>query len=217
MPTAITQRTTAQGLLYCQRQPVNPAAKRVILHHTWRPNSAQYRGLATVEGIQRYHMEGRGWDDIGYHLLIGPDGAVYNGRPFTQIGAHCKGQNRHLGVAAIANFDAEDPWSWGGLWALQLCVSALLERMGVGPEAVRFHRDFAAKSCPGVLLNGTRFRASLTAPEPALTVALEGGAPIDCHPEGRGGVTRVDLRALATALGYDVSQGPPTILLRRRA
>ena len=32
--------------------------KATVLHHCWRPNAAQYRGLSTIQGVQRTHMAG---------------------------------------------------------------------------------------------------------------------------------------------------------------
>jgi N-acetylmuramoyl-L-alanine amidase len=34
-----------------------------------------------------------GWDDIGYNFLVGEDGNIYEGRGWTQTGAHCIGYN----------------------------------------------------------------------------------------------------------------------------
>lgn len=32
-----------------------------------------------VRTIQTFHIESRGWDDIGYNFLVGGDGAIYVG------------------------------------------------------------------------------------------------------------------------------------------
>ena len=47
---------------------------------------------ATVEGvnvsaatIKRWHVQGRGWSDIGYHYVIGLDGAIEYGRPIKEL------------------------------------------------------------------------------------------------------------------------------------
>ncbi|EPX78509.1 hypothetical protein Salmuc_03620 [Salipiger mucosus DSM 16094] len=41
--------------------------------------------------IRRWHVEDRGWSDIGYHFLIDRDGTVARGRPLERIGAHFPG------------------------------------------------------------------------------------------------------------------------------
>jgi hypothetical protein len=38
-------------------------------------------------------MVGRGWDDIGYHYIIEPNGDVYEGRYLSKKGSHVEGAN----------------------------------------------------------------------------------------------------------------------------
>jgi N-acetylmuramoyl-L-alanine amidase len=71
----------------------------VVIHHT-----ATETG--NVESIRRYHVNERGWADVGYHYLITRDGVVEAGRPLTQAGAHAlnpsPSRNRsHIGVALV--------------------------------------------------------------------------------------------------------------------
>ncbi len=73
--------------------------KLIIIHHT-----ATYKDT-TVESIRSYHMNTRGWSDIGYHYLIDGKGRIRLGRPVWRSGAHCKWHNRtSIGVAIIGNF-----------------------------------------------------------------------------------------------------------------
>jgi N-acetylmuramoyl-L-alanine amidase len=46
-----------------------------------------------IETIRKWHVEERGFSDIGYHFVITKDGVVHPGRPEELIGAHCKGHN----------------------------------------------------------------------------------------------------------------------------
>ncbi len=182
----------------------------VIVHHTWRPTSKDYRGIATVRAVRNYHMYVRGWRDNGYHIMIGPDGSVFFCRPMEEVGAHCKGKNRHsIGLSYIADFDAEDPTQYGGMETGQAVVAALLERFGLSVEDVHFHREYANKSCPGKRMNLTWYRQRVSrlmkGTDRQLRIVL---APddklIECRPAIEEGVTRVDLRPLAEALGYDI-------------
>tara|TARA_R110000803_G_scaffold84087_2_gene150251 strand:+ start:6773 stop:7246 length:474 start_codon:yes stop_codon:yes gene_type:complete len=50
---------------------------------------------AGVDTIRKWHVEERGWDDIGYHYVIRRDGTVEEGRPIIKAGAHCRGQNKN--------------------------------------------------------------------------------------------------------------------------
>ena len=51
----------------------------ITIHHT--ADSANSRTSAQwVRAIQGWHQDGRGWDDIGYQVLIDPSGVVFEGR-----------------------------------------------------------------------------------------------------------------------------------------
>ena len=52
-----------------------------------------------VETIKDWHVNGRGWSDIGYHFYIELDGTIKKGRDIDKTGAHCKNHNRNsIGV-----------------------------------------------------------------------------------------------------------------------
>jgi len=69
---------------------------RAVIHHTAGSNETD-RDL-TVEEIDRYHKE-KGWDGIGYHLLIRKDGEICKGRDINTKGAHAVGRNDYIGIA----------------------------------------------------------------------------------------------------------------------
>ena len=48
----------------------------------------------SIDTVRKWHIEERGWSDIGYHFYIQLDGTVWNGRPLEKSGAHCKNRNR---------------------------------------------------------------------------------------------------------------------------
>ena len=189
----------------------------IILHHTWSPTTVQYKGLATWEAIRMYHMKERGWRDIGYHLGIGPrETGVWLLRPMTMTGGHCVGHNsKSIGIAMIGNFDSEDP---------QLCLPQAIKVMavccrvlGLEPEDIYFHRDFANKTCPGTRIDRATVRAAVSqilktetpAVETGLKVVLATGGDnyivVDCSPVLEGDVVRCNLRPLAEAMGYVVT------------
>ena len=61
--------------------------------------------MGLVRGIQNFHMDTRGWNDIGYSFLIGGDGNVYEGRGWNVEGAHTKSFNdQGYGIDFIGTF-----------------------------------------------------------------------------------------------------------------
>jgi hypothetical protein len=186
----------------------------IVLHHTWAPTAAQYKGAATWEAIRRYHVDNRGWSDIGYHVGIGPDGSIWTLRPAERSGAHVLNRNAHtLGVAIVGNFDSEDPMRNGLPVAADVCRMALeVYKLPVG--AVRFHREFQPKSCPGKLVGLAEFRTRVAGAAPEqkpspITVTVDG------HPTAIGvwiadGITYGPLASLARALGADTAWDPQT-------
>ena len=42
-----------------------------------------------VETIKKWHVEGNGWSDIGYHFYIDLEGNIFKGRDIATMGAHC--------------------------------------------------------------------------------------------------------------------------------
>ena len=95
----------------------------------------------------------KGWDDVGYHVVIRRNGKVEWGRSFGVRGAHVKGYNSvSLGVCLIGGVDsdmeAEDNFTDEQFSALDNVLTAL---QGLFPEAeVQGHRDFpnVHKACP---------------------------------------------------------------------
>lgn len=60
--------------------------------------------------IQTFHIESRGWYDIGYNFLVGGDGSAYYGRGWDYVGAHTKGYNKYsVGIAFIGTFNNDNP------------------------------------------------------------------------------------------------------------
>lgn len=59
---------------------------------------------------------GRGWRDIGYHLVILLDGSVKEGRPFEEMGAHVRGHNDNsIGICLIGSKGQHTSAQWNSL------------------------------------------------------------------------------------------------------
>jgi len=153
------QVSMAQFRAHLDAIKVGRGINEVVVHHTWRPSASDYRGIETVRGVRNYHTGVRGWSDNGYHVMFGPDGAIFLCRPMQRSGAHVLNRNAHtIGVSFIANFDSDEPASYAGMGAGQGVVAALLERFDLSVKDIRFHREFAGKTCPGLKLGLARFR-----------------------------------------------------------
>lgn len=61
-----------------------------------------------AEDIRRWHVNGNGWSDIGYHYVVDLDGTIELGRDVALVGAHATGHNANsLGVCYIGGRDAQ--------------------------------------------------------------------------------------------------------------
>ena len=106
----------------------------------------------TVEDIRRWHVQGNGWKDIGYHFVIYRDGSIHPGRPIDQVGAHTTGHNANsIGVCYIGGVatdrktpkDTRTPEQNAALIEL---VRSLMLVFGV--SKVSGHNEYAKKACP---------------------------------------------------------------------
>jgi hypothetical protein len=142
----------------------------VHLHCTDRPRHADFRGVATIEAMRRFHM-GIGMRDIAQHLSIDPRGGLWSGRPFDQVPASARGHNGSstkgpFMIEMVGLFDAgKDVLAGGQLKSTQAVICVLLRKFGLSESALKFHREFpnTGKTCPGNSLDPKAFRAEIKA------------------------------------------------------
>ena len=88
-------------MLTSKVDPFNP--EFIVVHHSASDRSQ------SIESIRQYHLS-RGWDDIGYHMLVDFNGAIHMGRPLEIPGAHALGFNQQsIGICCVGNFEEEKP------------------------------------------------------------------------------------------------------------
>src|SRR5204862_5728728 len=86
-----------------------------LVHHTAGTNSyTRSQSAAIVRGIEIYHVEGNGWNDIGYNFLVDKYGQIFEGRfggvDKPVIGAHAEGFNTgSVGVAVLGTYGSSAP------------------------------------------------------------------------------------------------------------
>jgi len=105
-----------------------------------------------VETIRKWHVDGRGWSDIGYHFYIDLYGEIHKGRDIAKIGAHVKGHNRNsIGICYCGGVEADGKTPKDTRYDCQKeSLTAVLRTLkAMYPEAViHGHRDFSNKACP---------------------------------------------------------------------
>ncbi|HLL48759.1 MAG TPA: peptidoglycan recognition family protein, partial [Longimicrobiaceae bacterium] len=147
--------TLAEFADLLSRFPFSRTVNAVHMHHTWRPDHAQFRGHESIVAMWRHHTEVNGWSDIAQHVTIDPEGFVWTGRSWNRAPASAAGQNGNSRFGPfmfemIGDFDkGRDPFE-GPQRSTALAVVALVqERFGLRPETLRFHREMSSKTCPG--------------------------------------------------------------------
>ena len=119
-----------------------------IIWHCSAPREGQDIKTGTIRG---WHVNDRGWSDIGYHFVIELDGSVHPGRPLIRAGAHVAGHNAtSIGICFVGGVDSsgkpKDTRTSAQKAALYDLTTKLLRRF---PGAtLHGHNEFAAKACP---------------------------------------------------------------------
>ncbi|MFQ5557775.1 MAG: N-acetylmuramoyl-L-alanine amidase, partial [Acidimicrobiales bacterium] len=89
--------------------------RHAIVHHTVNVNDYGQGAVPTLLiGIQRYHMDTRGWDDIAYNFVVDRFARIWQTREADLIepitGGHTTGLNTEsVGVAVLGDFRGHDP------------------------------------------------------------------------------------------------------------
>jgi hypothetical protein len=150
--------------------------KFAVVHHTaGRNDYTRAQAAAIVRGIQLFHVQSNGWNDIGYNFLVDRFGTIYEGRyggvDRNVVGAHALGFNTgSVGIALLGTYGnttpsaaAQDAIARLIAWRLDLAhvdPASTLTFISGGSEkyapdapvtlrAVSGHRDTGSTECPG--------------------------------------------------------------------
>ncbi|HWH35978.1 MAG TPA: N-acetylmuramoyl-L-alanine amidase [Acidimicrobiales bacterium] len=165
-PTIIGREQWGADESLRRRQPDFAPISRLIVHHTVtsvdEPDPA-----ARVRAIYAYHVQGNGWDDIGYNFVVDAAGRVYEGRATGNgrhdgeddagrgvVGAHAGGHNTgSVGVAILGTYTSE------GITPTDAALDAVsaIAAWKFGPRTIDpvaagtliGHRDVTPTGCPG--------------------------------------------------------------------
>lgn len=177
-PVVITRATWGAAPQVCAPD-VAPTLVGAVVHHTAGSNtySSVAEAMQQIRGDQAYHINGRGWCDLGYNFIVDKWGNIYEGRAgsLTQavIGVHAGGFNTAtVGVSMLGDFSgvAVPPATRESvaqiigyrLGAYGRDPAGPLSYLTLGGENSRFpagtwvplptvfgHRDVAFTACPG--------------------------------------------------------------------
>lgn len=135
-------------------------------HPEWMADSSVQE---KVDEIRRWHVNGNGWSDIGYHAVIDRDGAKAPGRPIQRAGAHTKGHNSNsIGVSLVGGHGSSeqdqplDNFTQEQLTSLRQYLKDMMTDLP-SIKLVSGHNQYAAKACPG--FHVPTWYASETQPE----------------------------------------------------
>jgi uncharacterized protein (TIGR03437 family) len=150
--------------------PLYTTVTHLIVHHTDNVNTAA-DWAAVVRAIWVLHVQGNGWNDIGYNYLIDPNGLLYEGRAGGDgvLGAHFSGVNSGtMGVALLGTYidvtppapmldTLENMLAWqANKWKLDPSGEALHAASGLMLNVISGHRDAGISpkatgttECPG--------------------------------------------------------------------
>ncbi len=148
--------------------PDYDSVRGAFIHHTVSASKyARGEVPGMIRSIYRYHVQSRGWNDIGYNFFVDRFGRIWEGRyggvRKPVIGAHTQGYNHEsFAMAALGTYTETQPTghiirAYHRLFAWKFAVHGVHPRsrvrydQGVLP-AIAAHRDAGATECPGAAL-----------------------------------------------------------------
>ena len=131
----------------------------IVLHTSATPGD-WWRGKSVEEmcaEIKRWHTQGNGWSDIGYHRVVAPDGSFALGRSLWTIGAHVAGHNAGtigicmIPIATITKMgEPEDFYTPQQIQAVKSYIKEVSALTNI--KKVSGHNEYANKLCPGFVV-----------------------------------------------------------------
>ncbi len=152
-----------------QSAPSYGTIKTGFVHHTVNANNyAKDDVPKLLRSIYAYHVEARGWRDVGYNFLVDRFGRIWEGRwggvDKAVVGAHTLGYNEvAFAMSAIGNFEEVQPPqavldAYAELFAWKLSkydIKADATKLWVKNrylQGINGHRDTGQTACPGKYL-----------------------------------------------------------------
>lgn len=109
------------------------------------------RCAAFIRGIQAYHMDARGWQDIAYNFVVCPHGVAFVGRGFGRNGANGTAYWNARTITVLWLIGAGDPFGTTIRDSMARAVRDVMDWAEFAAGAAkkrRGHSDIRATSCP---------------------------------------------------------------------
>lgn len=186
MPAPFKQINREQFAELLSKFPFKRKINAVHMHHTWRPNHAQYRGHETILSMWRFHTQENHWSDIAQHISIAPDGSIWLGRNWNMPPASASGHNGNAQAGPfmfemIGDFDeGKDPFDGEQRKTALEVIARVQLRFGLPPGTLQLHNMMSTKSCPGTSIDYQTVLHDVTALHPQLISSARAAPP----PEG---------------------------------
>ncbi|KPI98915.1 Peptidoglycan-recognition protein LB [Papilio xuthus] len=136
-------------------RPLTLPVPYVIIHHSYTPPACQTSDQCeeAMRSMQEFHQVTRNWVDIGYNFAVGGDGVVYEGRGWTNIGAHASEYiSVSIGIVLIGDWVSSVPPAH----QLQTAKKLIAKGVELGYISRNYkligHRQVKETECPGQAL-----------------------------------------------------------------
>lgn len=124
----------------------------------------------SVEVVRRYHIDVKGWHDIGYHKYIEHDGTCRLGRLPQEVGAGVEGFNDHTLHICCSGDGDHEPFNLAQLQSLTYELAAWARQFHLAFDRAIGHREtqlhggpVVYKDCPGRFVDLSQIRDRLRA------------------------------------------------------
>lgn len=148
--------------------------KELHVHHTWQPCHKDfngYNGIELQQAMRNYHVNKLGWNDIGQHVTLLPNGLFVTGRDFGKTPASISGYNTGaFACEMLGNFDIGNDILEG---LQKESILKLAKYFDIKGRYVRFHRENSPKTCPGTSIDKDLFMKEVRETNIQLQVAPE--------------------------------------------
>jgi hypothetical protein len=132
--------------------------KELHVHHTYKPNHSSFNGsngISLQEAMRDFHVKVNGWSDIGQHVTLLPNGLFVTGRDFGKTPASISGYNTGaFACETMGNFDVGNDILQG---EQKNSLLKLAKYFNDKSKYIRFHRENAPKTCPGISIDKEAF------------------------------------------------------------